>query len=47
MDQTAQYSASWVGLFAGMLIAAVPVLIVFAVLQDQVATGLTAGALKG
>lgn len=47
LDQTAQYTASWVGLFAGMLIAAVPVLIVFAMLQDQVAKGLTVGALKG
>jgi ABC-type glycerol-3-phosphate transport system permease component len=47
LDQQAQYTASWVGLFAGMLIAAVPVLIVFALLQDQVAKGLTIGALKG
>jgi ABC-type glycerol-3-phosphate transport system permease component len=47
LDQQAQYTASWVGLFSGMLIAAVPVLIVFAVLQDQVAKGLTVGALKG
>ncbi len=47
LDQQAQYTASWVGLFAGMLIAAIPVLIVFAVLQDQVAKGLTVGALKG
>jgi ABC-type glycerol-3-phosphate transport system permease component len=47
LDQTAQYSAQWVGLFAGMLMAAVPVLIVFALLQDQVAKGLTVGALKG
>jgi ABC-type glycerol-3-phosphate transport system permease component len=47
LDQQAQYTASWVGLFAGMLIAAVPVLIVFAMLQDQVAKGLTVGALKG
>jgi raffinose/stachyose/melibiose transport system permease protein len=47
LDQQAQYSASWVGLFASMLIAAVPVLIVFALLQDQVAKGLTVGALKG
>jgi ABC-type glycerol-3-phosphate transport system permease component len=47
VDQQAQYSASWVGLFASMLIAAIPVLIVFALLQDQVAKGLTTGALKG
>lgn len=47
LDQQAQYTASWVGLFAGMLIAAIPVLIVFALLQDQVAKGLTVGALKG
>jgi ABC-type glycerol-3-phosphate transport system permease component len=47
MDQNAQYAARWVDLFAGMLISAVPVLIVFAILQDQVTKGLTVGALKG
>ena len=30
-----------------MLISVIPVLIVFALLQDQIAKGLTVGALKG
>jgi ABC-type glycerol-3-phosphate transport system permease component len=47
LNQTAEYTAKWVDLFAGMMISIVPVLIVFALLQDQVAKGLTVGALKG
>lgn len=47
LDQTAQYAAKWVDLFAGMMISIVPVLIVFALLQDQITKGLTVGALKG
>jgi ABC-type glycerol-3-phosphate transport system permease component len=47
LDQTAQYTAKWVDLFAGMLISIIPVLIVFALLQEQVTRGLTVGALKG
>lgn len=47
LDQTAQYTAKWVDLFAGMMISIVPVLIVFALLQEQVTKGLTVGALKG
>ncbi len=47
LDQTAQYTAKWTGLFAGMIIAIVPVLIVFALLQEQISKGLTVGAIKG
>ncbi|MGQ9515731.1 MAG: ABC transporter permease subunit, partial [Anaerolineae bacterium] len=47
MAQRAEYTAQWTDLFAGILIAMVPVLIVFAVLQDQITRGITAGALKG
>lgn len=47
LDQTAQYTAKWTGLFAGMMIAIVPVLIVFAFLQEQISKGLTVGAIKG
>lgn len=42
-----QYQACWTTLFAGLLIATVPVIIVFAVLQNLVTEGLTVGALKG
>ncbi len=47
LDQQAVYSGKWVGLFAGMALTMVPVLIVFALLQRQIRQGLTAGALKG
>ena len=47
LDNQAVYSAKWVGLFAGMTLTMVPVLIIFAVLQKQIARGLTVGALKG
>lgn len=47
MAQRAEYTAQWTDLFAGILIATVPVLIVFALLQDQITRGITAGALKG
>jgi ABC-type glycerol-3-phosphate transport system permease component len=47
LGQAADYGTNWVTLFAGMIITAVPVLILFALLQDQVTKGLTAGALKG
>jgi raffinose/stachyose/melibiose transport system permease protein/N-acetylglucosamine transport system permease protein len=47
MAQKALYSAQWTDLFAGILIVSVPVLIVFALLQDQITRGMTSGALKG
>lgn len=47
VSQRAAYSAKWVELFAAVLIASVPVLIIFALLQNQVSRGMTAGAVKG
>lgn len=47
MAQRAEYSAQWTDLFAGMIIATIPILIVFALLQDQITHGMTEGALKG
>ena len=47
MAQKAEYSAQWTDLFAGILIASVPVLVVFALLHDQITKGVTAGAVKG
>ncbi|MFI7243632.1 carbohydrate ABC transporter permease [Streptomyces qinglanensis] len=40
------YAGDWGALFAGLTIAMVPVLVVYAVFQRQVQAGLTAGALK-
>lgn len=47
LGQAADYGTNWVTLFAGMMITVVPVLVVFAVMQNYVTKGLTAGALKG
>ena len=47
LNQTAEYSAKWVPLFAGMMISVVPVLMVFALLQEKISKGLTVGAIKG
>ncbi|TMR96567.1 carbohydrate ABC transporter permease [Nonomuraea basaltis] len=47
LGQAADYGTNWVTLFAGMIIVAVPVLVLFAFLQNQITKGLTAGALKG
>lgn len=47
LDQQAQYTARWVDLFAGMILSVIPLLIVFAVLQNRIAQGLTVGAIKG
>ena len=47
MQQRALHNAQWPEMFAGVLIATVPVLIVFALLQDQITRGMTTGALKG
>lgn len=47
LGQAAEYGTNWVTLFAGMMITVVPVLVLFALMQNQVTKGLTAGALKG
>lgn len=47
LDQQAVYSGKWVGIFAGMTLTMIPVLIIFALLQRQIRQGLTVGALKG
>jgi ABC-type glycerol-3-phosphate transport system permease component len=47
LDQQAVYTAKWTDLFAGAVINVLPVLIVFALLQNQVTKGMTAGAIKG
>lgn len=42
-----QYTADWVGLFAGVVIVMVPTLILFIVLSERVIEGITLGATKG
>jgi raffinose/stachyose/melibiose transport system permease protein/N-acetylglucosamine transport system permease protein len=47
LSQQASYSAQWAELFAAIIIASVPVLIVFGLLQNQVTKAMTMGAIKG
>jgi ABC-type glycerol-3-phosphate transport system permease component len=42
-----QYSADWVGLFAGCVIVMLPTLVLFAVMSKRIISGMTIGALKG
>ena len=42
-----EYSADWVGLFAGFVIILIPTLILFVVLQERITEGMTVGAIKG
>jgi multiple sugar transport system permease protein len=41
-----QYSIDWGHLFAGSLVAMVPVIVLFALIEGRVVSGLTAGAIK-
>jgi len=41
------YAANWVGMLAGLIIVLLPSIIFFLILQKQIASGLTVGALKG
>jgi N-acetylglucosamine transport system permease protein len=40
------YRSDWSGLFAGLVIAMLPVLVVYVVFQRQIQSGLTAGSLR-
>lgn len=42
----ATYSAQWTQMFAGLVLAMIPVLIVFGVAQERITRGLTLGAMK-
>ncbi|MEC0228986.1 MULTISPECIES: carbohydrate ABC transporter permease [Paenibacillus] len=46
MQAEMQYRTEWGPLFAGLLITTVPTLIVYMIFQRQIATGITAGAVK-
>ena len=41
-----QYSVDWGHLFAGSVIATIPVIILFAIIEGKVVGGLTAGSIK-
>jgi raffinose/stachyose/melibiose transport system permease protein len=42
-----QFTTNFSGLAAGILIALLPILLIYALLQKWIVSGLTAGALKG
>jgi N-acetylglucosamine transport system permease protein len=46
LQNALQYTSDWPGLFAGVTIAIVPTLILYAVLAEKMIAGLTAGAVK-
>jgi multiple sugar transport system permease protein len=41
-----EYSIDWGHLFAGAVIATIPVIILFALIEGRVVSGLTAGSIK-
>lgn len=47
LNVNADITAQWVYLFAGMMIAMIPVLVLYLLLSEQITKGLTAGAVKG
>jgi ABC-type glycerol-3-phosphate transport system permease component len=46
LSVNAEYSAQWTQMFAGLVLAMIPVLIVFGLAQERITRGLTLGALK-
>ncbi|HLQ71056.1 MAG TPA: carbohydrate ABC transporter permease [Bacillota bacterium] len=47
MNQNAEYTNSWGALFAGLAIAVIPIMIIYAIFQRQITKGMTEGSLKG
>jgi ABC-type glycerol-3-phosphate transport system permease component len=46
LNQAADYSSNWGVLFAGIVISSIPVLVLFALFQNQFTKGITQGAIK-
>jgi N-acetylglucosamine transport system permease protein len=46
MQAEMQYRVEWGPLFAGLLITTIPTLIIYIIFQRQIASGITAGAVK-
>lgn len=47
MNKEAQYTNAWGELFAGLTIAIIPIMIMYAIFQRRITQGLTEGAIKG
>ncbi len=47
LQATTQHMADWTGLFAGMVIVLIPIMIIYLSFQQYIVSGMTAGAIKG
>lgn len=47
MSQQAQYTNAWGALFAGLSLAVIPMIIIYALFQKHIVKGMTEGAIKG
>ena len=47
LQSTTQHMADWTGLFAGMVIVLIPIMIIYLAFQQYIVSGMTAGAIKG
>lgn len=47
MDFVGEFHTDWVAMAAGLMIATIPIIIVYVLFQRQIIQGMTAGALKG
>ncbi|HEX6923694.1 MAG TPA: carbohydrate ABC transporter permease [Bacillales bacterium] len=47
MNRQAQYTNAWGALFAGLSIAVIPIILIYAFFQRHIVKGMTEGALKG
>ncbi|WP_099159831.1 carbohydrate ABC transporter permease [Virgibacillus ndiopensis] len=47
ISNEAEYTNAWGTLFAGLVIAIVPVIVLYAIFQQRIAKGMTEGAIKG
>jgi len=47
MNKQAQYTNAWGALFAGLSIASIPIIVVYAIFQRHITKGMTEGAIKG
>ncbi|MGM8213820.1 carbohydrate ABC transporter permease [Virgibacillus sp. W0430] len=47
LNQNAEYNSAWGALFAGLSIAVIPIIIIYALFQRHIVKGMTEGAVKG
>ena len=47
LQASMQYTGDWVTLFAGVVLALLPLIVFFVLMADRIMDGLTVGAVKG